>query len=42
MGKRPDREIPNALYVTEEMDEASALTTFCLVAMNLNEFLYVD
>ena len=30
------------LTETEGMDEISALATFCLVALNLNEFLYVD
>ena len=39
---REGMEFIRDLTDTEDMDETSALATFCLLAMNLNEFLYVD
>jgi hypothetical protein len=30
------------LRESDGMDDDSSLASFCLVAMNLNEFLYVD
>jgi hypothetical protein len=39
---RSAKELMDDLMNVEGMDERMALSQFCLIALNLNEFLYVD
>ena len=36
------RELIDDLMTNESLDATTALTQFCLIALNLNEFLHVD